>query len=167
MVIRQARPEDWDRMREIFAASGKAAWPHILPAELLDNLNPPERWREAIDDPAQRVLIGELEGEVMGFAVLRRSGNADAGPEVGELDSFYTHPDSWGKGVGRLLLTEATEQLRRMGFHTATLWTAELNHRPRRVYEAAGWRLDGVRRERNLAGKDFVELRYSLSLNDL
>jgi ribosomal protein S18 acetylase RimI-like enzyme len=165
MRIRGARTSDWDRMGEIFRSAGRAAWLHILQEELLRNLNPPERWREAIDDAAQRVLVAEDQGQVVGFAVLRRSGDADSGPDTGELDSFYTHPDCWGKGAGRTLLAEGTEQLCQMGFRRATLWTAELNHRPRKIYEAAGWLLDGGRRERSLGGQDFVELRYAKPLN--
>ena len=164
MCICRAQPADWKGIQEIFRSAGKAAWPHFLPVEWLENLCPPERWREAIDDPSQRVLVAELEGEVAGFAVLRRSGDADATEDTGELDSFYTHPNAWGKGGGRELLAEATEQLRQMGFTEATLWTAELNHRPRKIYQAAGWRLDGGRRKRNLAGSDFVELRYRIAL---
>ncbi|HVT11176.1 MAG TPA: GNAT family N-acetyltransferase [Fimbriimonadaceae bacterium] len=158
--VRPAVPEDWSRMEASFVAAGKAAWPHILPAEFLERLSPPARWREAISDPSYRVLVGLDEGQVCGFAVLRHSGDEDAETSTGELDSFYVHPDAWGKGVGRELLRAAVEGLREMGFRTATLWTAELNHRPRRVYEAAGWALDGARRERALGGQNFVELRY-------
>lgn len=151
-------------MKAIFMAAGKAAWPHILPGELLANLNPPERWSEAISDPSQAVLVGELDGVAAGFAVLGRSGDADASAVTGELDSFYVHPDAWGKGVGRRLLPVITDSLREMSFREATLWTAELNHRPRRIYEAAGWKLDGGRRERSLGGCEYTELRYRTPL---
>jgi len=163
-VIRPARTDDWPAMQAAFASAGKAAWPHLFDAEFLVRLSPPDRWRLAIEDPAQTVLVNEVDGVVAGFAVVRRSGDEGAGPETGELDSFYVHSEYWGRGVGRELLAAATAKLAERGFNEATLWTAELNHRPRRIYEAAGWRLDGARRERSLAGREFVELRYRLGL---
>ncbi|MFI5385026.1 MAG: GNAT family N-acetyltransferase [Fimbriimonadales bacterium] len=160
LATRPATPDDWTSMQVVFATAGRAAWPHIFALEFLETLTPPDRWREAIADPARVVLVAEAEGLVIGFAVLRRSGDQCASPETGELDSFYVHADFWGKGVGQELLSTAVDRLRDMGFAEATLWTAELNHRPRRIYEIAGWRLDGGRRECELGGTGFVELRY-------
>lgn len=161
--IRHASPDDWPRMREVFISAGQAAWPHILPLPVLNGLNPPDRWREAISDPSQVVLVG-FRDLVDGFAVLRASGDSGALALTGELDSFYVHPSAWGQGVGRALLAAALDRLIEMGFSDVTLWTAELNHRPRRIYETAGFELDGARRERALGGQRFVELRYRLSL---
>jgi len=161
-MIRPARLEDWPAMSELNIAAGRAAWEHILPAEFLDNRRPPDRWREAIVDGLHVVLVAEVDGAVAGFAHLRRSEDADARADTGELDSFYVHPDFWGRGVGRELLATAVQHLAEMGFREATLWTAELNHRPRRVYENAGWALDGEFRVRSLGGREFVELRYRI-----
>ena len=145
-------------------AAGVAAWSHFLPKDLIEQRNPPDRWGEAITDPRQTVLVAEANGVVAGFSHLRQSGDEDARPETGELDSFYVHSDWWGKGVGRELLAAATSRLAAMGFAEATLWTAELNDRPRRIYEKAGWTLDGARRERALEDHGYVELRYRLAL---
>lgn len=166
MTVRRAQAEDWPSMVSAFAAAGRAAWPHILPPKFLADLNPPDRWREAIDDPSQVVLVIDVGGIEAGFSVLRRSGDPDATPGIGELDSFYVHPDFWGRGAGRELLRSSVEHLDETGFAEATLWTAELNHRPRRIYEAAGWSLDGGRRERELCGRSFVELRYRIALDN-
>jgi GNAT superfamily N-acetyltransferase len=103
---------------------------------------------------------------VVGFAIVRPGGDEDTDEAtVGELDGFYTHPSVWGQGVGRSLLGEALAFARQAGFREATLWTAEANHRPRRIYERAGWQLDGARRDRTHLGVPFVELRYRLSLD--
>ncbi len=55
--------------------------------------------------------------------------------------------------------------LREAGCTEATLWTEERNERPRRVYEAAGWRTDGEVRERPWNGAWLRELRYRKTLN--
>lgn len=146
--------------------AGTAAWQHIFPAEVLSQLGFPERWAAAVIEPPQRTraLVAELDSEVIGFAIARPSADDDASPEVGEVDGFYTAPAAWGRGAGLALLAAATEALREEGFTTATLWTATDNHRPRRIYERAGWRLDGTRRNRNLGGIAFEELRYRFKL---
>jgi len=92
------------------------------------------------------------------------SGDAGADATTGELDGFYADPSTWGRGVGRALLAAATQSLRDLGFSRATLWTAEANHRPRRIYEVAGWAVDGTDRHRAFGGVEFVELRYLVSL---
>src|SRR6478672_2831471 len=97
LMIRRAIQDDWPAMREVFRAAGRAAWAHILHEATLDQLTPPDRWRRAIDDPEQRVLVAEAAGRLVGFAVVSPAEDAGAC----ELDSFYVHPDDWGKGLGR------------------------------------------------------------------
>ena len=146
--------------------AGLAAWAHFLPAGVIESLRMPERWAAAIDstDPRVRMSIAEEGGGVVGFALTRPSGDTDAGDTTGELDAFYVDPQSWGRGTGRALLEAATSALQEAGFADATLWTAAENHRPRRIYEAAGWRQDGADRQREIGGVSFVEVRYRVQL---
>jgi len=91
------------------------------------------------------------------------SADEDANPaRDGELDMIYTDPDFWGHGVGRALLAATVDVLSARGFAEATLWTAEENLRPRRVYEAAGWMREPLSRERSWRCVQFRELRYRL-----
>ncbi len=162
--IRPATSGDLDAMTSIKHDAGVAAWPHILPGEVLETLAFPDRWAAAIDapDPRVRVLVAEFTGRVVGFAVTRPSGDPDADAATGELDGFYVDPGTWGMGAGRALLAAATQVLLNAGFGRATLWTAAENHRPRRIYETAGWRTDGKDRRRAFGGVEFVELRYAV-----
>ena len=162
VTIRPATPLDLDAMVRIRHDAGVAAWPHILPAEIFEAIPFPSRWTAAITsgEPRTSVLVAELDGRVVGFAITRPSGDEDALQHTGELDGFYTEPSGWGAGVGRALLAAATRTLGDAGFSDATLWTAALNHRPRRIYETAGWRLDGGERRRSFGGVAFTELRY-------
>lgn len=148
--------------------AGIAAWPHILPIEVIEQLPFLPRWEAALAGPGSRTrtLVVELHGRVVGFAVTRPSGDDDASAETGELDGLYTEPPAWGSGAGRALLAAATEALRDNGFTDATLWTADLNHRPRRIYEAAGWRPDGRARQRSFQGVELTELRYRRALGE-
>jgi GNAT superfamily N-acetyltransferase len=166
ITVRAAAKADLPSMTAAKLDAGTAAWQHIFPAEVLSQLGFPERWTAAVSDPPQRThaLVAELDGIVVGFAIVRPSADDDASPETGELDGFYTAPEAWGRGAGRALMAAAIEVLRDDGFVTGTLWTATENHRPRRIYERAGWRLDGTSRNRNLGGIAFEELRYRTRL---
>jgi len=50
--------------------------------------------------------------------------------------SVYVVPERRGQGVGRLLVTRATEEARELGFSAVFLWTA----RQRAFYERLGWK---------------------------
>ena len=73
---------------------------------------------------------------------------------------LYVRPDASGRGSGRALLEAAQDALRDAGHREATLWTGSENHRPRALYEAAGWRLDGAERRFDYLGVELVNLRY-------
>ena len=100
-------------------------------------------------------IVAEVGGEVVGFVV----------PVSCEIDLLYTHPREWGSGAGRALLAAGEAALREAGCAEATLWTEERNERPRRFYEAAGWRTDGEVKERVWNGAPLRELRYRKALN--
>ena len=164
LLIRPATETDLPAMVAIKHDAGVAAWGHILPPPVVDVLPFPDRWAAAIEaaDPRVRVLIVGAGSEPLGFAVTRPSGDADADAHTGELDAFFVDPASWGRGAGRVLLDAAVAALRVAGFRDATLWTAAENHRPRRIYETAGWRTDGTDRRREFGGIEFVEIRYRI-----
>jgi len=169
--VREARPDDAVRMASIYVEAARGAWGHIFGASNLLALEPPiERLRSRISGapPHENVLVADVDGKVRGFAIVRPCDDEDANPvRDGELDMIYTDPDFWGQGTGRTLLVAAVSSLGARGFRQATLWTAEENLRPRRVYEAAGWKRDGVSRERSWRGITFRELRYRLVLDVL
>jgi GNAT superfamily N-acetyltransferase len=166
VTIRPARLDDLGAMVAIKHDAGLAAWTHILAADVIDTLPFPPHWEAAIaaSDARANVLMADHDGHAIGFAITRSSGDSDASPGTGELDGLYTDPAAWGAGAGRALLASATDALRDAGFGEATLWTATLNHRPRRIYETAGWRADGTERHRSFGGVEFTEMRYRRSL---
>ncbi|MDP9468683.1 MAG: GNAT family N-acetyltransferase [Chloroflexota bacterium] len=168
VTIRTASLRDLPALVTIKHDAGLAAWPHILPAEVLEALSFPPRWETAIASRDRRisVLLAVLDERPVGFAITQPSGDADASPATGELDGFYSDPAAWGAGAGRALLAAAVATLRTAGFGDATLWTATLNHRPRRIYETAGWRVDGTERVRSLGGVAFTEVRYRIALGE-
>jgi GNAT superfamily N-acetyltransferase len=166
VITRLARPGDWLAVEDIFIEAGKAAWDNIFSPDQLKELHPPERWKEAIYSvaPDTAMFIAELQDRVIGFCVVRPSGDPDAMSATGEVDGFYTHPRIWGVGAGQALMEDALERLRSAGFVRATLWTEERNHRARRFYEVWGWMTNSDKRTRIAHGAEITELRYWINL---
>ena len=166
--VRPADERDVQTIAAIYVNASRAGWAHIFDEPSLATLRPPvDRMRAelASADGRHHVLVAEREGQVIAFAVVRPSEDDDADSGVvGELDQFFSDPSVWGQGVGRRLLAVATETLREGGFAEATLWTAKDNRRPRRIYEVAGWRLDGATRDKTWRGASFQDVRYRIKL---
>jgi GNAT superfamily N-acetyltransferase len=143
--VRAAEAADHDAMAELFLAAARAAWGFVGEPALAEMSAPAFTGGE---------LVAEDEHGVAGFVIAVRC----------EIDLLYTHPRTWGMGLGRALLTAGEDKLREAGCTEATLWTEERNERPRRFYEAAGWRTDGELRERVWNGAPLRELRYRKAL---
>jgi GNAT superfamily N-acetyltransferase len=143
--VRAAEAADHDAMAAVFLAAARAAWGFAGEAALAAMRAPVFGRGE---------IVAEDEEGVVGLVA----------PVACEIDLLYTHPRAWGSGVGRVLLAAGEASLREAGCAEATLWTEERNERPRRVYEAAGWRADGEVRERVWNGAPLRELRYRKAL---
>jgi ribosomal protein S18 acetylase RimI-like enzyme len=91
----------------------------------------------------------------------------DAAPDTGEMTSIHVLPTAWGTGSGRVLMAAAVDSMRSEGFRSATLWVLRDNERARRVYERAGWSLDGVENDDVVAAVTVTEVRYRCDLREL
>ena len=95
--------------------------------------------------PGQQVLVGEVDGRVVGFGFV---GPERAEPEGtftghGEVYAFYFHPDAWGSGAATPMMHRCHDHLRSEGFSHAVLWVLRDNPRARRFYEKMGWSTNG------------------------
>ena len=149
-TLRPATPDDLPAIVAVHAASVRAAFGHIAPVDRFE----PVDWGPALA-AADTALVAE-DGEVVGFIFTRGC----------EVRVFYTHPDVWGRGFGRALLEGAEGALRANGCEEAFLYTEERNHRPLRVYAAAGWQPDGAVKERDWLGVPIRELRLVRRLRE-
>ena len=166
--VRLADERDVETMAALYVTSARQGWAHIYGDRNLETVQPPVdqlRGEVASIDPRQQVFVADREGRVVAYAIVRPSQDEDADSgRVGELDAFYCDPLVWGQGVGRALMASVIEALRQSGFAEATLWTSKDNHRPRRIYEVAGWTLDGGTRDKPWRGTSWRELRYRIRL---
>jgi GNAT superfamily N-acetyltransferase len=161
-------------MGRVHIAAWRAAYRGLMPDDFLDGLDSVargQRWHAALAAgpgdgryrqdglEALALVVERADGDVAGISVVgpaRRPEEASAG----ELWMINLEPSAWGRGLGRVLLHEATAALRHLGYDEAVLWVVAGNDRARRFYEHAGWHPDGTEHEEQTRGFPVVEVRY-------
>jgi GNAT superfamily N-acetyltransferase len=124
---------------------------------------PPGFWRKVLDDPAVSQLVADEDGELVGFIACGANRDDDAAPEAGEVRTLFVVHDRWRAGVGRALVAAGLDELRRLGYSEATVWSFADNTRANAFYEAHGFVRDGAER-REEAWANILEVRYRRSL---
>ena len=112
------------------------------------------------------VFVAEDENaNIVGFAALAPSRDADATPVTAEVSAIYVHPEKWQRGIGRALLSASLDQIRKREFEQLTLWVLEANQRARWFYESFGFMPDGAAKDDDDGQSIAVrEVRYRFNL---
>jgi ribosomal protein S18 acetylase RimI-like enzyme len=142
--VRHATLYDADGIGETHAESWLAAYRHIFDAGFLARSADSRRhgWGRSLSAllvPPNFVLVAEVDGRIVGFASARPS---DRGSSVGEVSGFYAHPDVWGSGAARDLMSETCAILA-ADYTDVVVWTLRDAPQARRFYEKAGFRVTG------------------------
>lgn len=168
--VRKARAEDAAAIAEVQIRGWQWAYPGQIPDDYLHSLTEKldertRNWERTLTSrPQQRVWVTESAGQAVGFAATMRSRDDDAGERTGEVGAIYLDTGWAGWGMGRILFDQAVDDLRLLGYETATLWVLESNARARRFYAAAGFHADGASKTGQWPGFSLEEIRYRRDL---
>jgi GNAT superfamily N-acetyltransferase len=109
------------------------------------------------------MLVAEEDGKLLGFTTCGESRDPDAGPEAGEIRTFFVAARRWRRGVGRALMKAALADLAERGYSEATVWSFAANVRANAFYEVHGFAPDGTERTEESWGH-IEEIRYRRAL---
>ena len=111
-------------------------------------------------------LIAEIGGTVVGFINLGHPTELEASRHVVEIQGITVDPARVRQGIGRALLRAAVDEARRRGARKVSLRVLAHNDAARRMYDAAGFTVEGVlRREFVLDGAEVDDVLMAILLD--
>lgn len=163
--VRPAEPADALRIAEVHVRSWQSGYAGILDDAFLADLDIAprhDRWRRRLAEPgASSTWVVELDGELVGFAGLGPSRDADLDGQVWrELMTCYLLPSAWGSGAAGVLVGRAVPE-----DENHFLWVLSDNHRAQAFYRKHGFAADGAVRPIELGGREVPELRMRRPAN--
>ena len=115
-------------------------------------------YAEHHDPRREAAWIAEVDGEPVGCVLCVRKDDATA-----QLRLLLVDPRARGRGIGGRLIDECLRFARRTGYEQIVLWTNDVLHAARRLYERAGFELVDSG-EHHAFGHDLVEQTWSRGL---
>ncbi len=112
----------------------------------------------AADQRRQAAWIAEVDGEPVGCVFCVAEDETTA-----KLRLLLVEPSARGMGIGARLVEECLRFATRAGYRRITLWTNDVLTSARRIYQRAGFRLDGEETHHSF-GRELVGQNWSREL---
>lgn len=168
MIIRPAVTSDAATIAQVHVASWQHAYSHVLPTEFLANLPVEKRqamWAASIAKDLPHVLVGEVDGRIVGFSAIGPCRDDSAPPDAFEIGAIYLAPTHLSSGLGRELWLASRDFAMSRGAQTISLWVFATNARAIKFYRMAGFEYEeNSLQSFELGGVQVEEVRYSRRL---
>jgi len=103
--------------------------------------------------------IAELDGARVGCVFL-----VEKSKTIAQLRLLLVEPSARGHGIGQRLVAECIDFARKAGYSKMRLWTNDVLHSARKIYQAAGFRL--IKEEKHSSwGKPLTSQTWELTIN--
>jgi DNA-binding MarR family transcriptional regulator/GNAT superfamily N-acetyltransferase len=112
-------------------------------------------YAESHDPRREAAWIAEVDGQPAGCVLCVRRED-----DVAQLRLLLVDPRARGRGIGARLVDECLRFARRAGYTRITLWTNDVLHEARRIYERAGFELVEAAAHHSF-GHDLVEQTWA------
>jgi GNAT superfamily N-acetyltransferase len=96
------------------------------------------RFLKDYDPERERCWVAEMNGEFAGCIFLMKDLEA---ANTGRLRNFLVEPEARGKGLGHRMIQECIDFSKSVGYEKIVLWTNDVLHAARHLYEDFGFRL--------------------------
>lgn len=143
VLVRDARDDDADALAPVLATLGYPTAPDAIRA----------RCRALLaNDATARILVGVVDGRVLGVATLHVTPVIHRATGVGRITALAVLPEAQGSGVGRHLVEASERHFASLGLARIEV-TSGLSHRPAYdFYRHLDYEDHGVRFAKALAG---------------